>query len=193
MELRALADRPFDLLMALEARLLASGEARGAQSARQEWTGLAFDIGDGHYLAPRADVREVMEPPPVTRVPGAKPWLSGVANVRGDLLPVVDLGRLLGRGGGMRTEASRVIVLNDDNVAAGFLVDAVGGFRSFAPDDQRHELVAGGAGEDGARQAGDAADPADFVLGAFVRDGTVWQVFSLRKLAADPAFRDAGV
>lgn len=179
MELRALADRPFDLLVALEARLVASGEARGAPSARQEWTGLAFQLGDTHYLAPRADVREVMEPPSVTRVPGARPWLLGVANVRGDLLPVVDLGRLLGGDAAVRTEASRVIVLNDETLAAGFLVDAVAGFRSFSPEDQRHELI----GE----------EESEFVLGAFVRDGTAWRVFSLRKLAADPVFRDAGL
>lgn len=182
-DLHALADRPFDLLAALEARLTAGGETQGRRARAAEWTGLAFDIADRHYLAPRADVREVLEPPTLTRVPGAKPWLLGVANVRGDLLPIVDLPRFLGREASVRTETSRVIVLNDRGFAAGFLVDAVGGFRGFAPEEQRHELVDGSS---------DDADPADFILGAFVRDGTAWHVFSLRKLAADPEFRDAG-
>lgn len=187
MELRALADRPFDLLVEIEARLVASGgEAGGARAEAREWIGLAFNIGDENYLAPRTDVREVLEPPTVTRVPGARPWLLGMANVRGDLLPIVDLGRLLGRKTSVRTDASRVIVLNDRAITAGFLVDGVSGFRRFAPEDQRHELV-----DD--REEGDGdIDPADFVLGAFVRDGGAWRVFSLRKLAADPVFRDAG-
>lgn len=184
MELSALADRPFDLLAALEARLISGGEARGAAAAATEWVGLAFNVADTNYLAARTEVREVLEPPAVTRVPGAKPWLLGVANVRGDLLPIVDLARFLGGQGGTRTEASRVIVFNDRAVAAGFLVDGVSGFRGFAPEDQRHELI------DEERGGGGSSD---FVLGAFVRDGTAWRVFSLRKLAADAAFRDAGV
>lgn len=185
MELSALADQPFDLLVALEARLATSGEARGVKTKTTEWIGLGFKLDDTNYLAARTDVREVMEPPTVTRVPGAKPWLLGLANVRGDLLPIVDLRRLVNGETGVRTEASRVIVLNDE-AAAGFLVDSVSGFRSFAPEDQRHELVAESRGGEG------DADPADFVLGAFVRDGTAWRVFSLRKLAAAPVFRDAG-
>lgn len=182
MELRALADRPFDLLMALEARLIAGGETHGRRVESLEWTGLAFDVAGRHYLAPRAEVQEVLELPAVTRVPGAKPWLLGLANVRGDLLPIIDLNRFLGGEATARSEATRVIVLNDPTVVAGFVVDGVGGFRSFAPEDQRHQLIAGDADQ--------AAT--DFVLGAFVRDGTAWRVFSLRKLAADPAFRDAG-
>lgn len=188
MELRALADRPFDLLVAIEARLLAGGgEAGGARPESMEWTGLAFKMGGENYLAARTDVREVLDPPAVTRVPGAKPWLMGIANVRGDLLPIIDLNRLLGGKGGVRTDASRVIVLNDRTVTAGFLVDGVIGFRGFAPEDQRHELVDTPEGEEG------DIDPSDYLLGAFIRDGGVWRVFSLRKLAADPVFRDAGV
>ena len=187
MELRALADRPFELLAALETRLIGSGDARMTPAGGAEWTGLAFQLGDERYLAPRADVREVMEPPSVTRVPGARPWLVGIANVRGELLPVVDLTRLVTGQPGRRTEASRVIVLNDDAVAAGCLVDGVAGFRGVLPEEQRHELAATPG------QGADAdADIAAFVLGAFVRDGSTWRVFSLRKLAAAPVFRDAG-
>lgn len=184
--LAASAASPFALLAALEARLTASGEARGYASAGAQWTGLGFILGDGQYLAPQAEVREVLEVPAATRVPGAKSWLVGIANLRGNLLPVVDLGRLLGRSEAVRSQASRVVVVNDEELATGFLVDGVRGFRGFALEHQRHELVDVDSG------AGFDAAATDFLLGAFVRDGDTWRVFSLAKLSRDARFRDAG-
>ena len=182
--LQSLWDKPFELLLALEARLRASGEERTTGSAQNEWTGLAFVLNNAQYLAPQTDVSEVLEVPELTRVPRARPWLMGVANVRGDLLPVIDLGRLTGAEQTHITDNSRVVVLNDEDIPAGFLVDDVGGFKSFAVDDQRHELLAQEPMNDLTQQ---------FLLGAFVRDGNPWRVFSLQKLVADPVFRDAGI
>ena len=72
--LRALRDRPFELLLALEtrARDVAAGQREGA--AAQEWIGVAFRMGGETFLVERDEAREVMGlPTPVTRVPGARP------------------------------------------------------------------------------------------------------------------------
>lgn len=185
--LQALWDKPFELLLALEARLRTSGEQHNTASAQQNWTGLAFVLNKTQYVAPQADVSEVLEVPMLTRVPRARAWLMGVANVRGNLLPVIDLGRLTGSQETQITQItdnSRVIVFNDEEIPAGFLVDNVLGFKNFTVEDQRHELL--------------QEDPMNdliqkFSLGAFVRDGNAWRVFSLQKLVADPVFRDAGI
>ena len=90
--LRALRDRPFELLLALEtrARDVAAGQREG--TAAQEWIGVAFRMGGETFLVERDEAREVMGlPAPVTRVPGARRWIVGLANVRGQLLPVIDL------------------------------------------------------------------------------------------------------
>lgn len=178
-----LRDQPFELLAALEDRIEASGERHGLTAAQAEWTGLGFTLDGDRFLAPQADVREVLEVPLLARVPGARTWLLGLANVRGDLVPVVDLGALLGRGQTPRRPTNRMILLNDDQLTAGFLVESVAGFRRFAPADQRHELA------DHARDQ----DARPFLLGAFVREGMAWLVLSLRAVAADPSFRDAGM
>jgi twitching motility protein PilI len=177
--LLALRDAPFDLLAALERRLQVA-RVDLAAGAAQFWTGLGFRLGDRWLVAPREDVREVVVPPALTRVPGARPWLLGVANVRGALLPVCDLRRLLGEEHHTMARGSRVLVYNSDRVPAGFLVDEVSGYRQFAPPDQRPELV----------EEGGALKP--FLLGAFVREGHPWLALSLHKVAASDAFSRAG-
>src|SRR6185295_11910400 len=154
-DLLALRNDPFALLLALERRLQ-TARVDLAAGAAQYWTGLGFRLGDRWLVAPREDVREVIALPPLTRVPGARPWLLGLANVRGGLLPVCDLHRLLGEEHRTMARGSRVLVYNNDRVPAGFLVDEVAAYRQFTPADQRVELLAGTG----------ALKP--FLLGAFV-------------------------
>ena len=70
-------------------------------------------------------------PSVVTRVPGAKAWIRGIANVRGQLLPVVDLRAFLGGGTTNTDRSTRVLVAHHREVPAGLLVDEVLGFRRF--------------------------------------------------------------
>ena len=79
--LRALRDRPFELLLLLEkrARDVAAGQREGG--AAQEWIGVAFRMGGETFLVERDEAREVMGvPAPITRVPGARAWILGLAN-----------------------------------------------------------------------------------------------------------------
>ena len=178
-DLLSLRDDPFELLAELERRLQTS-RVDLAAGAAQYWTGLGFRLGDRWIVAPREDVREVIVTPPLTRVPGARPWLLGVANVRGGLLPVCDLTRLLGEEHHAMARSSRVLVYNNDRVPAGFLVDEVVGYRQFAPADQRMEMVAG------------SGNLKPYLLGAFVREGEPWHALSLHKVVAGEAFNRAG-
>jgi len=177
--LAALRDKPFDLLVAFERRLQ-EAKLDFAAGTAQFWLGLGFRLGDKWCAAPREDVREVILPPPLTRVPGSRPWLLGVANVRGSLLPVCDLRRLLGEEHNLLARNSRVLVYNSPRVPVGFLVDEVAGYRQFAPADQRRELV------------DESGTLAPFLLGAFVRDGQPWLALSLHKVTASEVFSRAG-
>jgi twitching motility protein PilI len=178
-DLYGMAGQPFELLFALENRLRAA-RLDIAAGQTQSWTGLGFRLREHWLVAPREDVREVITVPRVTRVPGAKTWLLGVANVRGNLLPVTDLGQMLGHPRLPEHRDQRVLVFNSDRVPAGVLVDEVAGYRQFAPSDQRHEL-ARGTGELEA-----------FLLGGFAREGRNWLVLSLHKLTRSLAFTVAG-
>lgn len=172
--------QPFDLLLELETQLRAARLELSVGQA-QAWTGLAFRLRERWMVAPREDVREVIPPPRLTRVPGARGWFLGVANVRGNLLPVTDLGLWFEQPPPSPSRNQRVLVFNSDRVPAGFLVDEVVGHRAFAPADQRHEL-GHGAG---------AVEP--YLLGAFRREGRDWLALSLHKLTRAPAFVAAGL
>ncbi len=93
---------------------------------------MAFRLSSESFLAAREETREVLSyPSVVTRVPGSKPWIRGIANVRGQLLPVVDLRAYLGGGMTTTNRSTRVLVANHREVPAGLLVDEVLGFPSF--------------------------------------------------------------
>lgn len=182
-DLQALADAPFELLVAMQARLgRRAGGSDGAQAAAT-WSGLTFTVGGQCFVAPQADVAELLDLPQTTRVPCSQRWMLGVTSLRGTLLPIADLAMLLGRQQTVLSRDSRVLVLNDARIPLGFLVDRVAGLHRFTPADQRHELL-----------DAHAATPVDnCVLGGLVGNGQFWKVLALRKLARDPLLQDAGV
>jgi twitching motility protein PilI len=175
--LRALRDRPFELLLALEqrARDVAAGAREGA--AAQEWIGVAFRMGGETFLVERDEAREVMGvPSPITRVPGARQWIMGLANVRGQLLPVIDLKHYFGSGETVAGRNTRVIVVNHREIPAGLVVDEVLGFRRFAER------------EFNAESPPTLIRCEHYLSGSFRRGSEAWPVLSLRSLVESPAF-----
>jgi twitching motility protein PilI len=178
---KALRDKPFELLRELErlARGALSGQGRDA-GAEREWVGVAFRLSSENFLVAREETREVLGfPSVVTRVPGAKPWIRGVANVRGQLLPVVDLRAFLGGGATSTGRSTRVLVANHREVPAGLLVDEVLGFRRFADP------------EFSGTPPPTVARCERYLAGAFRRGAESWPVFSLRTLLESPEFLQA--
>ena len=101
LSLRSLRDRPFELLKELEKRSRAVTASNVPEaSPGREWVGVAFRMGGETFLVAREETREVLGyPAAVTRIPGAKSWVKGLANVRGQLLPMLDLRQFLGKIG----------------------------------------------------------------------------------------------
>lgn len=190
LSLKSLRDRPFELLAELErrGRLLSAQLAEHSPAAR-EWVGVALRLAGEYFLVAREETREVLGlPAALTRVPGAKPWLRGLANVRGQLLPIVDLRQFLGSGVTSTTRNTRVVVVNHRELPAGLMVDEVLGFRRFPEADfsgnapptvVRCERYLAGAFRREEARPGDAAGPEQ------------WPVLSLRSLVESAPFQDA--
>src|SRR5881392_106856 len=126
-ELKSLRDRPFELLAELERRGRAtSAQANPEAGAGREWVGVALRMAGDLYLVAREETREVLGvPASTTRVPGAKAWIKGLANVRGQLLPIIDLRQFLGSGVTPLTRNPRILIVNHRVIQAGVTVDAV--------------------------------------------------------------------
>src|SRR6202051_4220114 len=79
-------------------------------SAGQEWVGVAFRMGGETCLVAREETREVLGyPAVVTRIPGAKGWVKGLANIRGLLMPMLDLRQFLGSGATVARRNTRIV------------------------------------------------------------------------------------
>jgi twitching motility protein PilI len=117
--------------------------------------------------------------PPVTAVPGAQPWMLGVANIRGNLLPIVDLKQFLEGERTVLHEGQRVLVVRQPGGNVAVTIDELFGQRSFV-EEQKIE-------------AAPLADGryANFVERAYRLGEHEWGVFSLDRLARTPEFRQA--
>jgi twitching motility protein PilI len=177
--LRELRDRPYELLRELERRGRAAAGGRDG-SAGREWVGVAFRLGPESFLVARDETREVLAVPAnLTRVPGARSWIRGLANVRVQLLPVIDLRQYLGSGATQPGRNVRVLVVNHRDIPAGLLVDEVLGFRRFAEP----EFVA--------TPPPTLVRCERYLAGAFRRGGEAWPVLSLKLLVESPSFLQA--
>jgi twitching motility protein PilI len=182
LSLAALAERPFELLLELERRARAAMAARaGAPVAADEWVGIGFRLGAEQFVASRGDIREVLPlPEQVTRVPGAKAWLRGIANLRGQLLTVVDLKAFLGSGSTTADRRARALVIASREVPTGLLVDEVLGLRRFGASELRGEAPSG------------VIRCEHYLEGCYRRGNEVWPRFSFMKLLEDRQFLNAG-
>lgn len=85
---------------------------------------LTFRLGGAEYGVGILQVREIVAPTSITPVPQTPPYVRGVMNLRGRVIPVVDLGEKLGAGAAQRNAEACIIVVDVDGLA-GLLVDAV--------------------------------------------------------------------
>ena len=175
------ARAPFELLLEIDqrCRALAVG-LPSQQEAVQSWGGIGFRMGEQHFVAPMGEIGEVLHEPRHTLLPGVKPWVKGVANVRGRLLPIMDLCGFLGSELSPLRKQRRVLVVEHQDVFAGLIVDEVFGMQHFSVDTFDERLPG----------VGEAVRP--FIHGVFQRERE-WQVFSPHALARHPGFLDVSM
>jgi twitching motility protein PilI len=182
LSLQALIEQPFELLLELERRAKAAiAGQQGNDVATEEWVGIGFRLGAEKFATGRNEVREILPvPEQLTRVPGAKPWLRGIANIRGQLLTVIDLRSFLGAGRSQPDRHARILLAASREVPTALIVDEVLGFRRFSEDTYSDQPPA------------TVIRCERYLKGAFRRGSEVWPRFSLFQLLDDEQFLNAG-
>jgi len=171
---------PFAVLtsIALRSRQLSAGLPEQEKAAEQ-WNGIGFMLAGEHYVAPMGEVTEILHVPRFTQIPGVRPFLMGAANVRGRLLPLVDLDAFfeLPRSA-TSPRQRRVLVVEKDDLFSGLVVDSVLGMQYFGAESFTPDTSG----------VPDRVQP--FVAGGYSRNGETWNVFSATELLGDEQFLD---
>ncbi|BDG06089.1 chemotaxis protein CheW [Anaeromyxobacter oryzae] len=108
----------------LAARARALAPPPGAREPAGTLAVVGFTLGDERYAVEAEYVREVVRPPRLARLPGAPPFLAGVANLRGEIVDVLDIRGLLGVAPSAAAPA-RLAVLGAERAELALVVDAV--------------------------------------------------------------------
>ncbi|GLI92446.1 chemotaxis protein CheW [Methylocystis echinoides] len=95
---------------------------------------IAFHVGEQTYCIDIITVREIRGWTPATPLPHAPSFVRGVINLRGSVLPVVDLAARLGLPIKEPTARHAVIVVQSNGQIVGLLVEAVSNIMTIAPD-----------------------------------------------------------
>jgi purine-binding chemotaxis protein CheW len=131
-----------------------------------------FVVGQQGYALDIMRIKEIIQPVTITRVPGAPGFMEGVIELRGVILPVVDLRKRFELPATPPTRASKYVLVTLDDRIVALVVDGVAEFVKKGPDDIRPtpSLLPGAGGE------------ARFFTGVFNHQGKILMVLDIDKI-----------
>lgn len=126
--------------------LIAAAAVPAAHSAAPEIIAVV-QLGAEHYGITAAQVHEIVRSQEITEVPNAPARVEGVINLRGRIVPVVDLRSHFGLSSADHTAKTRIVITqihrgNGDSSTIGLVVDAVDEIGTIAPDQVADKSLA---------------------------------------------------
>lgn len=106
---------------------LSSGANQGTMVAQAgvQLQLVTFEVAGEEFAVDILSVQEINRMMELTRVPQSPPEVEGVINLRGRIIPVIDLRKRFGMGAADRTDSNRIIVVEVHGRVIGFIVDRV--------------------------------------------------------------------
>jgi len=152
-EIKGIVKENDETIMLLEASALVPSEVsklsetgvelkeQAAEKLSSEKQYVVFLVGQEHYGVPIEDIREINRLSNITKIPRAPEFVEGIMNLRGEVLPIIDLRKKFGIEKIETDDSTRIIVTDIANNRTGFIVDYVEGVEKI-PDDSITELPA---------------------------------------------------
>lgn len=91
-----------------------------------------FRFGEEMYAFASTSVREVYSPKGITPLPCTPPFILGIINVRGRILPVIDIKPLFGQPSPPKRTSNKVIIIHAEEMEVGLLADTIVGVRAIS-------------------------------------------------------------
>lgn len=105
---------------------------------------VVFKLGREEYGVSILQVQEIKRITEITRVPNTPDYIKGVINLRGSVLPVIDLKKRLNLPQQASTEDTRIIIVKVEELSIGMVVDAVSEVLTISQQNvDSPEVVAG--------------------------------------------------
>ncbi|MEM9301783.1 MAG: chemotaxis protein CheW [Pseudomonadota bacterium] len=173
-------NKAFETLRDFEKRALIHAVGLPEQaSAQGTWSGIAFRLAEANMVSDISEIVEIMTVPSFTRVPGARNWMLGIANVRGNLVPIIDLRGYLSGEKTTMDKYTRVLVVPQHGGNVGLLIDEIVGQRHFLDEEQTDE------GHYREHMVG------RYIEREYVKGEEHWGTFAVGRLVSDPEFQQA--
>ena len=148
------------------------------EEAQSQWQGLGFLVSGVRLVAKMGEIDELFKIPRLTPLPAVKHWVKGIANIRGRLVPIIDLHEFLQMPTTLPMHQWRILLVEDRDVVAGLLVEQSLGMLHFARDSFE---PSGGGGLDGLQP---------YITGTFHHGGRVFHEINLKSILRDERFFD---
>jgi twitching motility protein PilI len=157
-------------------------DQRSRQGSEQHshglWTAIHFRIDNENLVIPLDQTKEIFPvPQQITTVPKSPEWVYGIANLRGELLPIFDLKHYLFNEPTIVKKHSRIVVLNHPDLYSGVLIDEVFGLKHFQQLKSENITT-------------DNTILKAYLNGSITQQNMNWNVFSFNKLTAEQRFLD---
>jgi twitching motility protein PilI len=170
---------PISLLKELDVRVRSHAVGLPEQQEiAATWSGIGFRIGDHRFVSPMSEVTELLRVPAYTRLPNVKSWVLGVSNIRGRLIPLIDLGLFVSNDASVPMRSRRILVVEQEEQSDGLVVDGVEGMQYF-PIDSYSDVVP---------EMPESIK--SYVSGHFVKDNIIWSRFNMGLLLDDEKFQE---
>ncbi|WP_347487919.1 chemotaxis protein CheW [Desulfoscipio sp. XC116] len=127
-----------------------------------------FELAEQLYALPIQETQEIIRMAVITKVPNTTDYVEGIINLRGSIVPVINLNRRLGLPVKDYDDSTRIIVVEYNGQKVGMIVDNVQEVGRYTADEVDPPVVDG--------------DHVDYISGVVKKGESLWLLLNLAKV-----------